>query len=346
MEKIEKQNQRLQDIILRQTRVIIALSAVILLMPLIYVNRDKIEHVYEFLNRKRVETHYTPVVSLDEQEGFWIPSDIYTVKDADKLAQLKYGKDLIAHTSKYFGPKGSVAQLSNGLNCQNCHLAGGTKVYGNNYGSVASLYPKLRSRSGTVEDIPKRVNDCFERSMNGSAIPEDGKEMQAIVAYMKFIGSNVPKGEKAQGSGLQPIAFLDRAADPVKGKPLYDAKCASCHMADGSGQMNLSGNEYIYPPLWGEHSFNDAAGLYRVSNMAKYIKVNMPFGADHRNTQLSDEDSWDIAAFLSSQPRPHKSFTGDYPDLTKKPIDAPYGPYADNFSEKQHKYGPYTEMKK
>ncbi|MFM7839970.1 MAG: cytochrome C, partial [Chitinophagaceae bacterium] len=59
-----------------------------------------------------------------------------------------YGQDLIANTSYYLGPKGKVASLTNGMNCQNCHLDAGTKIYGNNYGSVNSHYPKFRPRSG------------------------------------------------------------------------------------------------------------------------------------------------------------------------------------------------------
>jgi thiosulfate dehydrogenase len=110
--------------------------------------------------------------------------------------------------------------------------------------------------------------------------------------------------------------------------------------------MNPDGMAYQYPPLWGDHSYNDAAGLYRLSNFAKYVKYNMPLGADHRHPQLSDEEAWDLAAYVNSQPRPHKSTPSDWPDVSKKPIDHPFGPYADAFSEQQHKYGPFKEMKK
>jgi thiosulfate dehydrogenase len=80
-----------------------------------------------------------------------------------------YGRELIAHTSDYLGPKGSVKSISNGMNCQNCHLNAGTQPWGNNYFAVQSTYPKFRARSGSVEDQIKRVNDCFERSLNGQA---------------------------------------------------------------------------------------------------------------------------------------------------------------------------------
>jgi thiosulfate dehydrogenase len=47
-----------------------------------------------------------------------------------------------------------------------------------------------------------------------------------------------------------------------------------------------------------------------------------------------------------SQPRPHKSdLARDFPDLLQKPVDVPYGPYADSFSAQQHKYGPWAPIR-
>ena len=293
----------------------------------------------------------TEVTEIKSDSGnsssvFWTPRDFLEIKGQVKREQIAYGKQLIMHTSSYLGPNGSVQSLSNGMNCQNCHLDAGTKVFGNNYGSVKSMYPKMRARSGTIENIQKRINDCFERSLNGKALDVQSKEMKAIVAYIEFIGSNVPKGEKAEGSGLKDLDFLPRAASPQAGKVVYDAKCASCHNSSGQGILASNEKEYIYPPLWGPHSFNDAAGLYRISNMAKYVKYNMPLGVNHDSPQLSDEEAWDVAAYIISMPRPHKAVPKDWPNIAKKPIDHPFGPYADKFSETQHKYGPFGQMKK
>ncbi len=276
--------------------------------------------------------------------NYWTAPDMNTITDAKQKQQVVYGQELIAHTAKYLGPNGSVLKITNGLNCQNCHLQAGTAVFGNNYGSVASLYPKFRARSGSTENIYKRVNDCFERSLNGKAIDTAGKEMQAIVAYIKFVGSNVEKGKKAVGSGFKDLAWLDRAADPEKGLTVYTTKCQSCHQANGEGVFNADKTEYTYPALWGNNSFNDGAGLYRISNFAKYVKYNMPQGTTFHSPQLSDEEAWDVAAFVISQKRPHIGVPKDWPDISKKPADHPFGPYADVFTEKQHKYGPFKPI--
>ncbi len=102
--------------------------------------------------------------------------------------------------------------------------------------------------------------------------------------------------------------------------------------------------EYTYPALWGKNSYNDGAGLYRLSNLAKYVKYNMPQGATFENPQLTDEEAWDVAAFINSQKRPHINVPKDWPDKAKKPVDHPFGPYADAFSEQQHKYGPFQPI--
>jgi thiosulfate dehydrogenase len=50
----------------------------------------------------------------------------------------------------------------------------------------------MRGRSGQIEGISKRINDCLERSLNG-ALNEEDKEMKAMIAYIEYIGKDVPK---------------------------------------------------------------------------------------------------------------------------------------------------------
>lgn len=275
---------------------------------------------------------------------YWTPVPLESITDPALLELAQYGKELIASTAAYLGPQGTVLQMSNGMNCQNCHLEAGTKVFGNNYGAVASTYPRFRERSGTVENIYKRVNDCFQRSLNGQSLDTNSHEMQAIVAYIQHIGSNVPKGEKAPGSGFKDMPFLDRPANPELGKEVYLTKCIACHQTNGEGMKIGDARVYLYPPLWGANSYNDAAGLYRLSNFAKYVKYNMPLGASHNNPLLSDEEAWDLAAYVNSMGHPHKETPNDWPDISKKPIDHPRGPFSDGFSDEQHKFGPFQPI--
>lgn len=279
-----------------------------------------------------------------ESTSRWLPPD-WKELPADETGQLiRYGRELVMQTSAYLGPAGSVKPMSNGMNCQNCHLDAGTKPFGNNYSAVASTYPKFRPRSGTEESIEKRVNDCFERSLNGEALADDSREMQAIVAYLKWIGQDVPKGVTPPEAGLIALPYLDRPASSDKGRLVYAAKCVVCHGKNGEGIRLADTTGYQYPPLWGEHSYNEGAGLFRLSRFAGYVKGNMPLGATFDNPQLTDEEAWDVAAFVNSMPRPTMDLSLDWPDISKKPIDHPFGPYADGFDEKQHKFGPFKPI--
>jgi thiosulfate dehydrogenase len=284
----------------------------------------------------------SPNTSSAPPEETFLKPDTSKIPKTKEGTMIRYGRELIANTAKYIGPQGSVAHLTNGMNCQNCHLEAGTKPFGNNYLSVHSTYPKYRDRSGRIETEAKRVSDCIERSLNGIAVAPESKEMLAILAYLHWVGRGVSIGEKANGSGLKDLAYLDRAADVQKGEFVYAAKCQSCHQHNGQGQKPGGDSAgWRYPPLWGNNSYNIGAGLYRISNFAKYVKCNMPFGATYSKPQLTDEEAWDVAAYVNSQPRPTKDLSKDFPDISKKPVDYPFGPYTDAFTEQQHKFGPF-----
>ncbi|MCC6463278.1 MAG: c-type cytochrome [Saprospiraceae bacterium] len=280
-----------------------------------------------------------------DKTKIWNAPDAYLAEIDPSSKLIAYGRDLIANTQDYFGENGLVRPASiNGMNCQNCHLDAGSKPFGNNYFAVASTYPQLRARSGALETMPKRVNDCFQRSLNGQPLDTTSHEMQAILAYLNWLGTGVPKGEKPKGAGLLEVPFLDRPADPLRGQQVYAGKCASCHGANGQG-LPMPGSPRSYPPLWGDKSYNEGAGLFRLSRFAGYVKANMPFGASYENPQLSDEEAWDVAAFVNAQARPkHPFLDTDWPKIEKKPYDHPFGPYADTFPQAQHKFGPFAPI--
>lgn len=275
----------------------------------------------------------------------WVAPDTATIANESHADLIEYGRSLVAHTALYLGPKGKVKQISNGMNCQNCHLKAGTQLYGNSYSAVFSIYPKFRPRSGTVEDLQKRINDCMERSLNGDKLASNSREMQALVAYINWVGKDVPKNETPKGASVVDLPYLERPADPSRGAYVFRLTCERCHGENGSGKMNADSMTYQYPPLWGPHSYTTAAGMYRLSRLAGFIKSNMPNDkSTHEKPLLSDEDAWDVAAYISSMPRPVKKFAADWPDISKKPVDLPFGPYVDSFPEVRHKYGPFKEI--
>lgn len=277
-----------------------------------------------------------------KESALYLPPDTSQIQQSAQAELIRYGRELIVNTRKYLGPNGIVAQVSNQLNCQNCHLEAGAKAapYSANFLGVAPNYPLYRDRSGMKETIQFRVNDCMLRSMNGKRLDTAGREMKALVAYLLWLGKDIPPKTKPVNSKIEQLSYMDRAADTIKGKRIYAMKCQLCHGVNGSGGYSVDAALY-YPPLWGDGSYNTGAGMYRLSRLAGFVKNNMPFGVSHGQSQLSNEECWDVAAFINSMPRPYKNFPNDWPDQSKKAIDHPFGPYTDGFPEQQHKYGPF-----
>jgi len=281
---------------------------------------------------------------LPQKPTLWVAPDSATIPHNDTGQLIIYGKKLIHETARYFGPQGSLGHNANGMNCQNCHLESGSRVWGGSFGSVASLYPRFSERRGSAETVNQRIADCFERSMNGQSPDSNSLEIKAMKAYILWVGQGVEKGKKPNGTGLEPISFLDRAADSARGRVVFMEKCQRCHGGDGQGKLDSLNPGYQYPPLWGVHSYNTGAGLYRLSKFAPFVKANMPFGTRFDQEQLTTEEAWDLAAFVNSQPRPVKKFKRDWPNILLKPVDLPQGPYSDSFSGFQHKYGPFPPI--
>jgi len=107
-----------------------------------------------------------------------------------------------------------------------------------------------------------------------------------------------------------------------------------------------NGLGYQFPPLWGPDSFNNGAGMSRILTAAAYAKHNMPLGARFDAPFLTDEQAYDVAGYIVTQSRPVKpDLDKDYPIRLQKPVDAPYGPYADGFPVAQHRLGPFGPIR-
>ncbi|MFY0686996.1 MAG: c-type cytochrome [Cyclobacteriaceae bacterium] len=256
---------------------------------------------------------------------------------------IRLGHELIVNTPQWIGPDSRQPYAGNNLSCTNCHLDAGTKTFAAPYIGLTNRFPQFRSREGKIGTIEERINGCMERSMNGQKLPEDSREMKAMVAYMEWLSEGVSESLQLEGLGFVSIAIPNRKVDLQNGQELYQTKCASCHQSDGQG-VNGDG-KYTYPPLWGQDTYNNGAGMHRVITAAQFIKGNMPLGATADNPLLTDEEAFDIAGYINSFQRPIKDLTDqDFPDKTLKPVSTPYEPFADPFDPEQHKYGPFQEI--
>jgi thiosulfate dehydrogenase len=279
----------------------------------------------------------------------WTPPDIATVGDDPFGELVKYGHALFVDTANEIGPTVSDPSrrfAGNNLACQNCHLQAGTQPYAMPLVGIWGQFPRYRAREGAVDTLEDRINGCMERSMNGRALPLGSREMRALSAYMRWLSTGVPDGARLVGAGTLQINEPEQAADPGRGAQIYAQICAGCHGPNGLGQRAETGAGYQFPPLWGPDSFNNGAGMSRLLTAAAYAMHNMPIGTTFNAPVLSDEDAYDIAAYIISQNRPEKTnLEKDFPVRLQKPVDTPYGPYADGFSVEQHKFGPFGPIR-
>ena len=228
-----------------------------------------------------------------QQASFNVPLESTIPKGAQGVA-IEQGKKLMNETQMLL-PK----NVGNALNCSGCHLNGGTVPKAAPFVGLWGVFPEYNSRDGKVVTLSQRINDCFERSMNGQALAYNSDEMINMLAYIQWLSTGVPTGQSVKGRGCGEID-LKLIPDSARGEVLYGQKCSSCHGADGAG-LKIPTGSYIFPPLWGDESFNDGAGMARTNTAAAFIRYKMPEGLD---SSLTDQDALDIAAYFAPQPRP------------------------------------------
>lgn len=251
------------------------------------------EYFKEFSNRP-VQQWPNKKLSID---------DVPKGKEGDLI---RYGIKLLKDTEGTLGPYGSLKITKNEVNCAACHMEDdgnglpGTKKYVIPFLNVFNNYPKLDIETMKIISLEDRI-----RGMGGvdsHIFPNDSKEMKAILAYFKWLKKayGVKDGVKLQGDFFAKMNFPNRMADPVKGKKLFDEKCAICHGEKGLGLKNDNyekGGGHLYPSLL---IYPDGGHMAMIPFLARFLKSTMPFGASADNPILSDDEALDIAAYVNT----------------------------------------------
>jgi thiosulfate dehydrogenase len=200
----------------------------------------------------------------------WYARDVTNLPASPENDIIRNGHSLIVDTATRIGKSASDPQkryAGNDLACKNCHLDAGLRPFAAPFVSTFATFPMLVDDQ--VITLKERINGCMRRSMNGKNLPEDGPEMEALIAYIKFLGHGTPEGVRIAGMGLLPLPNPPLAADGGRGEKVYADLCASCHKEDGQGERNtLPQLGYSIPPLWGDDSFNAGAGMAKLAYAA------------------------------------------------------------------------------
>jgi len=216
---------------------------------------------------------------------------------------IRLGRDLVSDTAVHPMTKPYVR---NALNCTSCHLDNGTHPKAATFIGVATAYPAWSPREQRVITLEDRVLNCFMRSCNGIRPPLGSRPSVAITAYITWLSTDLPirmNAAKPLGPyAVDTLAIDASRKDTRRGQTLYADRCASCHGDDGSGDADA-------PPVWGDRSYNDGAGLSGDLKLASWLKVAMP----PDETDLSDQEALDIASYVNSKPRPKFNLSDHLP---------------------------------
>lgn len=226
----------------------------------------------------------------------WKIPDVNKLPDDANGKLVREGFALVDQTFAYLGPEAPDASKhysGNNMACSTCHLDAGTRQFG-------------LSLPGTAEPIADKINLCLTNNMNGKALPKDSPEMNAMVAYIKFLNASVSPAEAA---AARDKPMTTPVGNPAAGKEVVKNICVSCHGADGLGKREgVIGDAkgYLVPPLWGKDSWGANAAFTKPGELAMFVHDNMPEGTTHDSPTLTPQEAADAAAYVLTAPRPGK----------------------------------------
>lgn len=250
------------------------------------------------------------------------PPQLKNVRGHEEEEAIIYGGRLLNETARLLPDN-----VGNGLNCNSCHMAQGKRELGAPYINTYNRYPRFNPRAQRELDLGERINGCFQRSMNGVPLATDSQEMDAMKAYIKWLGQGVSPDHRVKLTSVEFFDYASYEADADRGEEVYAAQCATCHGDNGEGMKDQFG-DYIFPPLWGDESFNIGAGMARMSRASAFVIHNMPLSVSRDaplgQIRLSEQDVVDVVEYFTKKPRPDfPEKVNDWPGVDN-PADARY----------------------
>ena len=189
------------------------------------------------------------------------------------------------------------------IRCKDCHLELGMRAETAPIGQAWVQSDKYDPVTGIILSYELRTMQCFINSSNGfkpnilDSVIQDLKIYGRYLAFKQGLREGVEYTER-RFTKVPPTGEGD---DYLRGKVLFEKKCAMCHGKQGLGSTAKDGS-VIIPSLAGPGAWNTDSRMYNEAiTLAAIIKTTMPA---HERGTLTDTQARDIAAYLVTMPRP------------------------------------------
>ena len=268
-----------------------------------------------------------------ENDYYFRPPSRADYPDGPFGEKVMQGEAIFNHTNTH---EVSRPYVGNQQVCSGCHLDAGRLANSAPMWAAWISYPSYRRKTKAVNFFIERIQGCFKYSMNAlgskAKLPPaaDSDTIISLVSYVYWLSTDAPTGDSLiAGRGYVKVPETGQGFDPARGKVVYAEHCAVCHGANGEGQS--AQGEVVFPALWGADSYNWGSGMHKVNTAAAYIKWNMPLGVAspaQMTALLTDQEAWDVAAFVNSHERPQDPrFKGNFASTASRFHSSKYDYY-------------------
>lgn len=252
--------------------------------------------IVNFSGTSKQEATSTPALQLQAET---LPGTVNAVwNPPKKIPKGKLGKEVLLGQQIFNQTFATVPQfVGDKLNCSSCHLDGGADENALPLVGTADVFPAYDKRSKAFITLSQRVNQCFQRSEGGKALPLGNPDLIAVDTYISWLSTGLPTYAKipwnTNGANLKPSPTINLK----DGEMIFDNVCSVCHGMQGQGGYG--------PPLWGPESFVKGAGMSKLKDMASFVKLNMPVYEVHgvKPGSLTMQQATDVSAYVLKHKR-------------------------------------------
>jgi cytochrome c len=124
--------------------------------------------------------------------------------------------------------------------------------------------------------------------------------MEALIAYIKFVGKGYAEGMRVAGMGLRSIKPPEQPRTRGAGRRSMPSFAPTVTRRTGRGNFARAGSDIQFPAV-GRRELQCGRRHGQDAYAASYIHDNMP-SAYLPGPMLSVQQAWDVAAFMISKP--------------------------------------------